>query len=88
MAENTVTTTTAEDVTVEAFREVEENIREEGQTSNETTEVMDVPKDFLHQCEHFAENVLAMSTLPEIVQNVNQHIAMETCHSINNQKTK
>ena len=49
MAEDTVTTTTAEDVTVEAFREVEEIIREEGQTSNETTEVMDVPKDLLHQ---------------------------------------
>ena len=42
MAEDTVTTTTAEDVTVEAFREVEEIIREE-QTSNKTTEVMDVP---------------------------------------------
>ena len=49
MAEDTVTTTTAEDVTVEAFREVEEIIREEGRTSNETTEVMDVPKDLLHQ---------------------------------------
>ena len=49
MAEDTVTTTTAEDVTVEAFREPEETIREEGQTSNETTEVMDVPKDPLHQ---------------------------------------
>ena len=49
MAEDTVTTTTAEDVTVEAFREVEEIIREEGQTSNETTEVIDVPKDLLHQ---------------------------------------
>ena len=88
MAEDTITTTTAEDVTVEAFREVEEIIREEGQTSNETTEVMDVPKDLLHQWEHFAEHVLAMSTLPEIVQNVNQHTAMETCHSISNQKTK
>ena len=49
MAEDTVTTTIAEDVTVEAFREVKEIIREEGQTSNETTEVMDVPKDLLHQ---------------------------------------
>ena len=49
MAEDTVTTTTAEEVTVEAFREVEENIREESQASNETTEVMDVPKDLLHQ---------------------------------------
>ena len=49
MAEDTVTTTTAEDVTVQVFREVEEIIREEGQTSNETTEVTDVPKDLLHQ---------------------------------------
>ena len=49
MAEDTVTTTTAEDVIVEVFREVEEIIREEGQTSNETTEVMDVPKDLLRR---------------------------------------
>ena len=49
MAEDTVTTTTAEDVTAEAFTEVEEIIREEGQTFSETTEVMDVPKDLLHQ---------------------------------------
>ena len=49
MVEDTVTTTTAEDVTVEALRELEEIIREEGQTSNETTEVLDVPKYLLHQ---------------------------------------
>ena len=49
MAEDTVTTTTAKDVTVEISREVEEIIREEGRTSNETTEVMDVPKDLIHQ---------------------------------------
>ena len=48
MAEDTVITTTAEDLNVEAFREVVEIVREEGQTSNETTEEMDVPKD-LHQ---------------------------------------
>ena len=49
MAEDKVKTTTAEDVTVEVFGEVDEIIREEGQTSNETTEVIDVPKDLLHQ---------------------------------------
>ena len=49
MAEDTVTTTAAGYVTVEVFREVEEIIREEGQTSNETTEATDVPKDLLHQ---------------------------------------
>ena len=87
MAEDTATTTTAEDITVEVFTEVEEFIREGGQTSNETTEVMHVPKD-LHQREHFEKHVLAMSTLPKVFQNVNQHTAMEICHLISNQKTK
>ena len=49
MAEDTVTITTAEDVTVEAFREVAKTIREEGQTFNETTKVMAITKDLLHQ---------------------------------------
>ena len=49
MAEDTVTTTLAEDVTVEGFREVATIIREEGQTSNETIKVMDITKDLLHQ---------------------------------------
>ena len=88
MAEVTVTTTTAQDVTVEVFREVEEIILEGGHTSIETTEVLDVPKDLLHPWELFAEHVLAMSTLPEIFQNVNQHTVIERCHLISNQNTK
>ena len=48
MAEDTLTTITAEDVTLKAFTELED-IREDGQPSDETTEVMHVPKDILHQ---------------------------------------